>query len=124
MQQNEVSRMSWEDVENPTLRDYAVPSVNYVGYGMGAENFADQDIQNSFWNAHGDPELQTKDQWMMYDLGERQAEITGSSILFYDDGGGVMVPTDIKVEYGTKDGGWAEVTRKGSWTFAGNVEKI
>ena len=124
MQQNEVSRMSWEDVENPTLRDYAVPSVNYVGYGMGAENFADQDMQNSFWNAHGDPDLQTKDQWMMYDLGERQAKITGSSILFYDDGGGVMVPTDIKVEYGTKDGGWAEVTRKGSWTFAGNVEKI
>ena len=75
------SRMAWEDKENPTLRDYATPSVSYVGWGAGADRFADEDM-GSFWNGHSDPELANYDQWMMYDFGERKAEITGSDITF------------------------------------------
>lgn len=112
----------WEEMDNPALRDYAKPSVSYVGYGMGADNFADENME-SFWNAHGDPDLAAKDQWMMYDFGDRKAEIKGSSIKFYDDVNGVVCPTDIKVEYETEAGEWAEVTRTGDWVFEGNVEK-
>ena len=101
-----VSAESYEDVSGtPTLRNYATASVSYVGYNMGADNFADSNM-DSFWNAHGDPDLQSKDQWMMYDLGERKAEITGSQIRFYDDGGGVVTPTGIKIEYTDENGEW------------------
>ena len=113
------SRMAWEDKENPTLRDYATPSVSYVGWGAGADRFADEDM-GSFWNGHSDPELANYDQWMMYDFGERKAEITGSDITFYDDGGGVITPTNITIEYAAADGSWQEVTQKGEWVFKKN----
>ncbi len=61
--------------------------------------------------------LQTKDQWMMYDFGERKAELTESSILFHDDGGGVVTPTGVKIEYMTDAGTWAEVKPVGDWTY-------
>ena len=102
--------------KKPGLCDYATPSVNYVGWGMGAENFADSD-ESTFWNGHNDPDLQTKDQWMMYDFGERKAELTESSILFHDDGGGVVTPTGVKFEYMTDAGTWAEVKPVGDWTY-------
>ncbi len=115
-----VSAESYEDVEGtPTLRNYAEASVSYVGYGMGADNFADSSM-STFWNAHGDPNLQTSDQWMMYDLGEREAEITGSKIMFYDDGGGVVTPTAIKIEYTDENGDWQEVTPTATWEYKGN----
>ncbi len=113
------SRMAWEDKENPTLRDYATPSVSFVGWNLGAENFADENM-STFWNGHSDPNLATENQWMMYDFGERKAEIRGSDIQFFDDGGGVIVPTNITIEYGTEDGGWKEVTKKGEWVFKAN----
>lgn len=113
------SRMAWEDKENPTLRDYATPSVSHIGWGMGAENFADENM-STFWNGHNDQNLANYDQWMMYDFGGRKAEIKGSDITFYDDGGGVITPTNITIEYGTDDGGWQEVTRKGEWVFKKN----
>lgn len=53
----------------------------------------------------------------MYDFGGRQAEITGMSICFEDDGGGVIVPTDITVEYATGGENWQPVNRKGNWTI-------
>ena len=66
----------WQNVDSPTLRDYATPSVNYVGYGMGADNFADENM-NSFWNAHGDTAIASRPQWMKYDFGERMATLSG-----------------------------------------------
>ena len=117
-----VSAETWEEVSGtPTLRNYATASVSYVGYGMGADNFADSDM-SSFWNAHGDQNLQSKDQWMMYDLGERKAEITGSTIQFYDDGGGVKVPEAITIEYTDENGEWHEVTPKGTWEYKANQQ--
>ncbi len=112
----------WEEAENPTLRDYATPSVSYYNSGQGPEKFADEDME-SFWNGWGDPNLLSQDQWMMYDLGSRRAEINGMSVLFFDDNGGVLLPTAIKVEYATDAGGWQEVTRKGDWTLVKNQEK-
>lgn len=102
--------------KQPGIRDYATPSVNHVGWSMGADRFADGD-EGTFWNGHNDPELQTKDQWMMYDFGERKAELTESSILFHDDGGGVVTPTGVKIEYMTDAGTWAEVKPVGDWTY-------
>lgn len=119
-----VSAESYEDVSGtPTLRNYATASVSYVGYNMGADNFADSNM-DSFWNAHGDPDLQSKDQWMMYDLGERKAEITGSQIRFYDDGSGVVTPKGIKIEYTDENGEWKEVTPKGTWSYKGNQDVV
>ncbi len=108
-------------VNVPQLRSYATPSVNHVGWGAGADRFAD-DSMSTFWNGHNDPDLETKDQWMMYDFGENKVKLTGSDISFYDDGGGVMVPTAITVEYEKEDGTWAEVTKKGEWTFEATNE--
>ena len=107
------------------LRGNATPSVNYVGYNMGAEYFADDDPDGTFWNAHGDPNLGTTPQWMMYDFGGRKATLTGMTIRFYDDGSGVKTPTDIKVEYKNDAGTFAEVTRKGTWdcASAGSADK-
>lgn len=116
-----VSAESYEDVVGePTLRNYAEPSVSYVGWGAGADNFADSDM-NTFWNGHSDPNLDTTPQWMQYDFGERKAEITGSTILFYDDGGGVMTPTGITIEYTDEVGEWKEVTPVGTWNYVGNT---
>ena len=112
----------WEEVENPTLRDYATPSVSYNNPGQGPDKFADEDMV-SFWNGWGDPNLLSQDQWMMYDLGSRKAEINGMSVLFFDDNGGVLLPAAIKVEYVTDAGGWQEVSRKGDWTLVANQEK-
>lgn len=114
------SRAAWEDKENPTLRDYATPSVSYVGWSMGAGNFADESM-STFWNGHSDPSLEGDgSQWMMYDFGERKAEIQGSDITFHDDGGGVMVPTNITIEYDGGDGNWQSVVKKGDWVFRKN----
>ncbi len=107
------------NVKEPGIRDNATPSVSYVGWNMGADRFADGD-KGTFWNGNADPDLQTKDQWMMYDFGTRKAEITESKIMFSDDGGGVMVPTSIKIEYTKDDGTWAEVTPVGEWTYVKN----
>ncbi|MBO5303534.1 MAG: leucine-rich repeat protein [Lachnospiraceae bacterium] len=115
---------SYEDVEgDPTLRNYAEASVSFFNYGMGADNFSDSNTE-SFWNAHDDKSLtdNTYSQWMMYDLSTYgEAEITGSTIIFYDDGSGVMTPTDITIEYATEDDTWAEVTPTGTWTYTGNT---
>lgn len=108
------------DAVSEQLRGNATPSVSYVGWGAGAENFADDDPDGSYWNGHGGQDGNNeRPQWMMYDFGGRKAELTGMTIRFYDDGGGVMTPTDITVEY-TNDGGitWTPVTRKGTWDCA------
>ncbi len=112
----------WQNVDSPTLRDYATPSVNYVGYGMGADNFADENM-NSFWNAHGDTAIASRPQWMKYDFGERMATLSGMTIRFYDDGGGVFTPAGIKAEYKNDAGNWTEIARKGTWEMQGNVTK-
>ena len=68
-----VSAESYEDVSGtPTLRNYATASVSYVGYNMGADNFADSNM-DSFWNAHGDPDLQSKDQCMILANGKQRS---------------------------------------------------
>lgn len=106
-------------VKEEKLNDNAAPSVNHIGWGMGADRFADGD-EGTFWNGHNDPNLQTSNQWMMYDFGEKKAEITGSKIWFYDDGGGVIVPNGIKIEYEKDDQTWAEVTPTGTWIYEKN----
>lgn len=83
---------------------------------MGAKNFADGD-EGTFWNGHNDPNLQTRNQWMMYDFGTKKAELTEAKIWFYDDGGGVRLPRGITIEYETEDGTWAEVTPEGEWAY-------
>lgn len=114
----------WQTVDEPTLRDYATPSVNYVGYGMGPDNFADaNDGGQSFWNAHGDPLIASRAQWMKYDFGARKATITGMIIKFFDDGNGVFTPTDIKAEYKDDAGNWMEISRKDTWVMQGNTPK-
>ncbi|MBO5373127.1 MAG: leucine-rich repeat protein [Lachnospiraceae bacterium] len=116
-----VSAESYNDVDNPTLRNYAEASVSYIGWGMGADNFADSNM-STFWNAHGDTTLTSDDtynQWMMYDLSAYGvAEITGSTITFFDDGG-VVTPTGITIEY-DDNGEWKEVTPVGTWTYTKN----
>ena len=100
----------------PQLRSYATPSVNHIGWGMGAENFADDDMA-SFWNGHNDPNLQTANQWMMYNFNQQKVKINGSAIQFYDDGGGVMKPDGFTIEYEDANGGWQEVTKSGEWNI-------
>ncbi len=107
-------------VQEKSVRDEAAPSVSYVGWGAGADNFADGNT-GTFWNGHSDPNLETSPQWMMYDFGEKKAKLTGSRIMFYDDGGGVMTPTAITIEYEAEDGTWKEVTPVGDWTYEGNI---
>ena len=114
----------WEEVDNPTLRDYATPSVSYVGWGMGADLFADESENGqSFWNGNGDKNLATGDQWMMYDFGSRKATLSRMSIKFHDDGSGVMTPTDIKAEYRDDAGQWQPVKEQGTWTLVGNEKR-
>ncbi len=111
----------WQNVDEPTLRDYATPSANYVGYGMGPDNFADaSDSGESFWNAHGDPNIATRPQWMKYDFGARKATLTGMVIKFYDNVDGVVAPRDITVEYKDDAGNWEKVARKGTWEIKKN----
>lgn len=100
----------------PQLRKYAKPSVNHVGWGMGAENFADDDMA-SFWNGHNDKNLATTNQWMMYDFEQQKVKINGSAIQFYDDGGGVMKPDGFTIEYENANGDWQEVTKSGEWNI-------
>lgn len=118
---NSSKMIIWTMADTPllqdiTVRNYATPSVNYVGWGMGAKNFADGE-EGTFWNGHNDPDLQTKDQWMMYDFGDNKAELTEAKIWFYDDQGGVRLPDGIRIEYEAADGTWAEVTKTGDWTY-------
>ncbi len=103
-------------VNVPQLRGYAVPSVNYVGWGAGADRFAD-DSMSTFWNGHSDPDLETKDQWMQYDFGDKKVKLSGSNISFYDDHGGVRVPNGVKIQYEAEDGSWADVTKLEEWKF-------
>ena len=118
---NNSSKMEiWAMADTPeyketTVRDEATPSVSYVGWKMGAENFADGK-ESTFWNGHNDPNLQTKDQWMMYDFGDKKAELTASKIMFYKaSDGGVIAPNGIKIEYTDENGDWKEVTPVGDW---------
>ncbi len=108
------------EVPIPELRSYAKPSVNHVGWGMGAENFAD-DSEDTFWNGHNDADLQTKDQWMMYDFGTQKVKLNGSKILFYDNtvsgDAGVMKPDSVTVECKDASGLWKEVTISGEQKF-------
>ncbi len=111
----------WTMADTPILkeisvRNYATPSVNFVGWGMGADKFADG-VEGTFWNGHSDPDLQTKNQWMMYDFGDAKAELTASRIWFFDDHGGVMTPKKITIEYEAEDGSWKEVTPVGEWVY-------
>lgn len=114
----------WEEVDNPTLRDYATPSVPFAHpeWGQTAEQFADQDM-GSFWNGYADPDIGTRDQWIMYDFGSRKAEVNGMSVHFYDNNGGVLAPTAMKVEYAVDNGAWQEVSRTGDWTIVANENK-
>ena len=122
---NNSSRMEiWAMADHPivketSVRDYATPSVSYVGWGQGADRLADGK-EGTFWNGHSDPNLDTTPQWMMYDFGDKKAELTGCDIMFYDDGGGVMTPTGITIEYTDEDGKWKEVTPVGNWTYLKN----
>ncbi len=120
-----VSAESYEEVEGtPTLRNYAEASVSFVGWGAGADNFADSNL-TTFWNGHSDPDLATNtySQWMMYDMSEYgNAEVTGSKITFFDNTDGVVTPTGITIEYTNEAGEWTEVTPTGTWTYAGNTE--
>lgn len=113
---------SYENVDNPTIRNYAEASVSYVGWGAGADNFADSNM-DTFWNGHSDPgDLVTSPQWMQYDWSQYgEATITGSTIRFYDDGGGVVTPTGITIEY-DDNGEWKSVTPVGTWTYTGNAD--
>lgn len=104
----------------PQLRKYATPSVNHVGWGMGAENFADDDMA-SFWNGHNDANLATTDQWMMYDFGQQKVKINGSTIDFYDNtttgDAGVMRPDGLTIQYEDANGEWKEVAKSGEYEF-------
>lgn len=103
-------------VNVPQLRSYAEPSVNYVGWGAGADRFAD-DSMSTFWNGHSDPDLETSDQWMQYDFGDKKVKLNGSTISFYDDHGGVRVPDGVTIQYQAADGNWADITKTGEWEF-------
>jgi len=96
------------------LRSYATPSVNYVGYNQGADRFADDDM-TTFWNGHDEKKL--SEQWMMYDFGDKTAEISACSINWADDGNGVMVPKEITIQYEGANGEWASVAPANEWTY-------
>lgn len=99
------------------LRGFATPSVSFVGWGMGANNFADGE-EGTFWNGHSDGSLESGgNQWMMYDFGRKKAKISSTDIMFHDDRGGVMVPKGITIEYETEDGNWASVEKVGEWNL-------
>lgn len=101
----------------PQLRDYATPTAaaGYDANAQGPDKFKD-DTPGSFWNGWTGEGPQ-EDQWIQYDFGEKKVKLSGSTVDFYDDGGGVVVPNGIKIEYAKEDGSWAEVTKKGEWNF-------
>lgn len=103
-----------------SVREFATPSVRYCYFERtSGKRFADGD-KGTFWNGWGDTELQNSDQWMMYDFGSRQADLTECDIHFVDDGRGVITPTGITIEYAKDDGTWASVTPVGDWTYKAN----
>ncbi len=108
------------EVPIPELRSFATPSVNHVGWGAGADRFAD-DTDDTFWNGHNDPDLATKDQWMMYDFGNTTVRLNGSTIHFYDNtttgDAGVMKPDSVTVECKDASGAWKEVKISGEQKF-------
>ena len=103
-----------------TLRSYAVLTASYAS-GTTLENLRDGVSGAgtwSFWNGWGDASLSTENnsQWVMYDFDDKAVDLTGVVVNWYDDGGGVVVPTSIKIEY-DKDGEWTEVTPTGEYAF-------
>lgn len=115
----EAASNSYEDAENPTLRDYADPSVRYGYPGQGADCFADESME-TFWNGWGDSALGTEAQWMIYDFGERRATVSGSEIVFFDNNSGVFAPKGIEVETSLDGVTWTAVTPTGEWTIKPN----
>ncbi|MBE5870496.1 MAG: hypothetical protein E7294_04460 [Lachnospiraceae bacterium] len=114
----------WTTADQPEYKEVgltslAKPSVNYNYTGQDASKFADGN-DGTFWNGWGDSNLQTSDQWMMYDFGDKKVTLSGTSIWFYDDNGGVMLPKGVKVEYEDAQGSWKEVTPAGEWTLTAN----
>ncbi len=103
----------------PQLRHFATPSVSYVGWGAGADRFADDEM-STFWNGHSDPNDLTNPenyQWMQYDFGSRKAKISGAQITFYDDHGGVIHPSGMTIEYKDADGNMQQVEPTNDWAI-------
>ncbi len=103
----------------PQLRHFATPSVSYVGWGAGADRFADDEM-STFWNGHSDPNDLTKPenyQWMQYDFGSRKAKISGAQITFYDDHSGVIYPSGMTIEYKDADGNMQQVEPTNDWAI-------
>ena len=110
------------------IRKNATPSSSadtYVQYGQDASKFADDDANsflNGWWQKNKADDWASEVQWMMYDFGDKTAEISACSINWYDNtitgDGGVVAPTAIKIEYMNEKDEWVEVTPSGEWTYA------
>jgi hypothetical protein len=103
------------------IRIYATASASHdnPNWGQPASNLADNKLAlGNMWNGYGQADL-SEGQWIMYDFGDKTAEISACAINWFDDGGGVLTPQAIKIEYTDADGEWAEVTPTGeAWTYA------
>ncbi|MBO5373808.1 MAG: discoidin domain-containing protein [Lachnospiraceae bacterium] len=106
-----------------TIRTYAKASASYAS-GTTMENINDGDIE-TFWNGWGDDSLVGGkiSQWVMYDFGKMVVDLTGVVVNWYDDGGGVIVPTGIIIEY-DRNGKWTPVTPTEEYTFTAASNNI
>ncbi|MBQ0830115.1 discoidin domain-containing protein [Streptomyces tagetis] len=81
------------------------------------------DVPSTRWTSYGSPN--TSD-WLEVDLGA-QRRISDLRVTFYDDGGGVKVPTTFDLEYQTADGQWRTIPgqhRTPAKPAAGQVNRV
>lgn len=106
-----------------SVRTYADVSASYAS-GATLEEINDGDAK-TFWNGWGDSSLVDGNisQWVMYDFGRIDVELTGVIVNWYDDDGGVIVPDIIRIEY-EKDGKWTPVTAIGEYAYIAAVNNV
>lgn len=108
----------------PTIRlaDDAKVSCSYQ-YGSSIGNINDGST-GSFWNGWG--ENPVKDTaWILYEF-DKKLELTGATVNWYDDGGGVVVPEKITFEYYDEASGtWKEVKKTGAdWVYLNKTDNV
>lgn len=108
----------------PTIRlaDDAKVSCSYQ-YGNSITNINDGS-NGSFWNGWGETTV-SDTAWIMYEF-DKKLELTGSTINWYDDGGGVVVPEKITFEYyDDSTGTWKEVVKTGDdWVYLNKTDNV
>ncbi len=109
------------DVNVPGLAKEATVTGNYKGgWGAVLDNVKDGD-KNTAWNGCRDSaEVPlTESDWILYEFPDK-LELTGSSISWMSDGGGVVFPKSITFEYyDAKSAAWKEAVPEGEWTYGG-----